>query len=603
MDPGEKSDESAPTADATTPSEDGVPDAEAPKEEGLFAWLQVLGAFCVYLNTWGLLNSYGVFQTYYKLDFLSSQSTSTIGWIGSTQGALFFAVSIVVGPMFDLGYFRSLMWVGTAFIVVGMFLLSITNQFYQVLLTQSVLVGIGEGCLFLPAPAVVAQHFNARLGLAVSIASVGSAVGGIIYPVIFTQVLSRLGFGWATRIIAFVLLATSLPVVLMKSKTNPTASRSVIDWAAFTDLPFMLLNLGLVFGFMGLYIITTYFQLYALSSSSISASLADNLLIIINAGSLVGRVILGYLADKTGSVNMQTAVALVATILTFSLLAAHTPAALVVVAVLFGISSGAFLGLPVASIVRMSDDPSKIGTRIGMTLLFVGIGALISYPIAGAIVGDNSNWVGLIVFSGVLLAASTVVLAMCRIAKMSSTPAPAAVGIIDKLKSLSSELEQGASVTTQNEALLLARQLTASLSRPEDVAAELIFSTKREGNISDAFVSLSGGHRPPLPERFLDLKKSLVAGHEDQFIASWRRLLVQLKQENKILAKEGSNAIPSLEFENLDSDLTRLRSEIKRRGVAVVRGVIPQKEARAYKNDIEEYVRQNPSTKGKCLLL
>ncbi|KAI1753323.1 major facilitator superfamily domain-containing protein [Xylaria castorea] len=417
MDTGEKSDDNTPTTDSIPSREDAVPDADAHKE-GLVAWLQVLGAFCVYLNTWGLLNSYGVFQTYYKLDFLSSRSTSTIGWIGSLQGALFFAVSIIVGPMFDLGYFRSMMWVGTAFIVVGMFLLSISSQFYQILLTQSVLVGIGEGFLFLPAPAVVAQHFNARLGLAVSIASVGSAVGGIIYPLIFTRILSSLGFGWATRVMGFVLLATSFLILLMKSKTKPMPTRSIIDWAAFTDVPFMLLNLGLVFGFMGLYVIMTYFQLFALSRTSISATLADNLLIIINAGSLVGRVVLGYLADKTGSVNMQTAVALVATVLTFSLLAARTPAALVVVAVLFGIASGAFLGLPVASIVRFSDDPSKIGTRIGMTLLFVGVGALISYPIAGAIVGDNNNWLGLIIFSGVLLAASTIVLAMSRIAKV-----------------------------------------------------------------------------------------------------------------------------------------------------------------------------------------
>ncbi|KAI0097482.1 DUF1479 domain protein [Nemania sp. FL0031] len=121
---------------------------------------------------------------------------------------------------------------------------------------------------------------------------------------------------------------------------------------------------------------------------------------------------------------------------------------------------------------------------------------------------------------------------------------------------------------------------------------------KREGNIADSFVSLSGGDRPPLPQRFLDLKKSLVAGHEDKVIASWQRLLSQLKQENSVLAKEGSRVIPSLEFANLDEDVERLRSEIKKRGVAVIRGVVPEKEARAYKSDIEEYVRQNPSTKA-----
>ncbi|KAI0409220.1 DUF1479 domain protein [Xylaria palmicola] len=121
---------------------------------------------------------------------------------------------------------------------------------------------------------------------------------------------------------------------------------------------------------------------------------------------------------------------------------------------------------------------------------------------------------------------------------------------------------------------------------------------KREGNISDSFVSLSGTERPPLPERFLDLKKSLVAGHEDQVTASWRRLLAHLKKENDIVAQEGSNIVPSLEFASLDEDLARLRSEIVKRGVAVIRGVIPESEARAYKNEIEEYARQNPSTRA-----
>jgi MFS family permease len=126
-----------------------------------------------------MLNSFGVFQTYYELDApaLSGQSAFAIGWIGSTQSALFFVATLVVGPMFDLGYFQSLLRVGTVLLVVSMFLLSVSRQFYQILLTQSVLFGLGAGCVFLPAPAVVAQHFDARLGLAISIASVGSAAG------------------------------------------------------------------------------------------------------------------------------------------------------------------------------------------------------------------------------------------------------------------------------------------------------------------------------------------------------------------------------------------------------------------------------------------
>ncbi|KAI1370836.1 DUF1479-domain-containing protein [Hypoxylon crocopeplum] len=122
--------------------------------------------------------------------------------------------------------------------------------------------------------------------------------------------------------------------------------------------------------------------------------------------------------------------------------------------------------------------------------------------------------------------------------------------------------------------------------------------TKREGNISDSFVSLSGAARPPLPQRFLDLKKALVGGHEDRVVDSWNRLLAELKRENKVITKEGPGIIPSLDFQDLDADLTRLRRELEKRGVAVIRGVIPEGEARSFKSDIEEYVKQNPQTKA-----
>jgi hypothetical protein len=122
---------------------------------------------------------------------------------------------------------------------------------------------------------------------------------------------------------------------------------------------------------------------------------------------------------------------------------------------------------------------------------------------------------------------------------------------------------------------------------------------KREGDISDSFVSLSGAARPPLPGRFLDLKKKLSHGHESSIVDGWHRLLQQLRIENEILAREGSNVVPSVQFKNLDSDIAVLRSEIQKRGVAVIRGVIPEEEAREYKSQLEEYVRQNPSTRGE----
>jgi len=58
---------------------------------------------------------------------------------------------------------------------------------------------------------------------------------------------------------------------------------------------------------------------------------------------------------------------------------------------------------------------------------------------------------------------------------MASIPSPA-VAVVDKLKSLSPALEQGTDPDVRAQALQLARELVGSLQRPEDVAAELIFS-------------------------------------------------------------------------------------------------------------------------------
>lgn len=121
---------------------------------------------------------------------------------------------------------------------------------------------------------------------------------------------------------------------------------------------------------------------------------------------------------------------------------------------------------------------------------------------------------------------------------------------------------------------------------------------KREGDISDAFVSLSGAKRDPLPDRFRELKCALVRGREKQIVDSWKRLLRSLREENELIARKGSAIIPQVEFSNLDSGIASLKGEILKRGAVVVRGVVPEAEARAYKDEVEDYVKTNPWTRG-----
>ncbi|KAK0720116.1 hypothetical protein B0H67DRAFT_552354 [Lasiosphaeris hirsuta] len=76
-----------------------------PPDGGLTAWLQVLGAFFLNLNTWGLLNTFGIFQSEYSASFLSASTESAISWIGSVQAFLMLVVCVLCGRLLDAGYF------------------------------------------------------------------------------------------------------------------------------------------------------------------------------------------------------------------------------------------------------------------------------------------------------------------------------------------------------------------------------------------------------------------------------------------------------------------------------------------------------------------
>ena len=57
---------------------------------GARAWLAVLGAFLALFCTFGQLNSFGTFQTWYREHQLGALPASTIAWIGSLQLWVFF---------------------------------------------------------------------------------------------------------------------------------------------------------------------------------------------------------------------------------------------------------------------------------------------------------------------------------------------------------------------------------------------------------------------------------------------------------------------------------------------------------------------------------
>ena len=387
---------------------------------GLQAWLQVFGASMLFFNTWGILNAFGVFQTYYESGELFTKSSSDISWIGSIQACMVLTVGCVTGPIYDRGHLRALLLIGSFGVVFGHMMLSICHSYWQVLLTQGIAVGIGAGCLFVPSVAILPTYFNTRLGLAIGLAAAGSSFGGVIYPIVLFRLIDRLGFGWSVRVIGFIAFGTLLvPITVMKLRVKPPQARKLVDWSAFTDVPFMLFAVTCLIGFMGLYTILFYLSYYAEDQHITDTNMAFYLVPIFNGASCFGRTLPNALSDKTGPFNLIAPGSTIVGILILCMLKVKTEAAIIVLAILVGFFSGVFIALPPVCFVALTKDKTKLGTRLGMGFGIISLGTLAGAPCGGSILGaaDPLNWHGLWIFGGVCGLVAGILYAALRVSR------------------------------------------------------------------------------------------------------------------------------------------------------------------------------------------
>ncbi|KAK6452867.1 hypothetical protein FP744_10009118 [Trichoderma asperellum] len=289
-----------------------------PPNGGLTAWIQVLGAHFLFFNSWGLVNSFGVFQTYYQDDLLKSSNASDISWIGTVQAFLLVALSVIVGPIFDRGYSRTLSNTHHRWYIFHR-LRHNDAKFGNNILSDISRTRVNRWpwhWLYLFAHvAIVATYFTAKRALAIGITASGGSLGSAIYPIVFERLQRRIGIPWAnTRVLGFISLATVIvSIVVMRTRLPPPKqARALLDLHAFQSIPYSFYSLGLFLSFAGLYIPIFYIIIWAQRHANVDSTLSFYLLAILNASSIFGRIIPGLIADKYGSLETAIACTLVA---------------------------------------------------------------------------------------------------------------------------------------------------------------------------------------------------------------------------------------------------------------------------------------------------
>jgi MFS family permease len=195
------------------------------------------------MNTWGIINSFGLFQTHYTATL--GRSPSDISWIGSIQIFLLFFIGALTGRLTDAGYFRHVFALGIALQLLGIFATSAATTYWQVLLAQGICMGLGNGCLFCPCVSTLSTYFSTKRSLAIGIGACGTATGGLVFPSMVRQLLPAQGFAPTMRAIGYVQVATlAVAFVGLKQRIPPRRSGAWVDWGAFREAEYSLYAMG-----------------------------------------------------------------------------------------------------------------------------------------------------------------------------------------------------------------------------------------------------------------------------------------------------------------------------------------------------------------------
>ncbi|KAF7289331.1 MFS general substrate transporter [Mycena indigotica] len=391
---------------------------------GLQAWMTVAGAWLTLFSTFGRIcvHFWSLRRcNYYVRVYLTDHSASSIAWIGSFQLMMPFFCGPVSGKIFDNGGFHALEIVGGIIFTVSSFLLSLAkpNQYYQIFLAQGVGMGLGVGLIFLPSLSIVVHHFKRHRGLASGIIMSGTSVGATLFPIMLNHLLPRVGFARAVRyssaiippclVIGNLMMRTRLPP---RSKRGGNQSPPDIK-SFFKDPPYLVGILGMLLGLLGLFFPAIYIQLYGVQHD-VDPTLSFYSLSVLNAAGAVVRVAGNHFADVYGPFNAMTMSSTISGALIWALLGINSGGSLMVVSIIYGASSSAWLALTFPSFASLAKGPEEVGARLGIALSLTSLAVLGSSPLQGHLLTGEYHWIRPVAFSATMVFGSAICFMITR---------------------------------------------------------------------------------------------------------------------------------------------------------------------------------------------
>ena len=361
-----------------------------------YGWWVVAGAFAVMFMGFGAAYTFGSF--FHSLHDEFGATRREVSLVFSLTAFLYFSLGALSGPFADRIGPRRVIAVGGVLVGAGLLFAAMTQRLWQVYFTYSLGIGLGIGIIYVPSVSAVQHWFVQQRGFASGLAVAGIGLGTLMMPPIATQLVSAFGWRWAYVVLGMAALAIMIPAALLIEQ-DPTArgltpdggppsadgSAASVSGAtlreALQSATFWWLYFALVMTSLGLFIPFVHLVPYA-TDHGISAFTASLILGMIGAGSTVGRLALGSMADRLGRrQSLIGAFLLMACMLVWWLMFTSVWA-LLIFAVLFGIGYGGVVAL-VPALTTDYFGVRQTGAIIGFLYTAASIGSLLGPTLAG----------------------------------------------------------------------------------------------------------------------------------------------------------------------------------------------------------------------------
>lgn len=397
---------------------DAAQDQSYPIRTVVVAFSQLTSDFLFLFSSWGIVGCYGTFLVYFHDTMLPTYSASAIAVIGSVQYFLAVLVGVVTSPWVDQGHMQWMCTVGSILTVLGIMMDSLSTSYVHVFFAHGVCLGLGAGLLYLPSISCVSEYFTMHRGGVLTLASLGSTIGSIIFPIMFNTMEPSIGYPWAVRIIGFLMMGCLLvALVLSTPRQERVPARRLWSSQAWTDLPYAFFLFSYFLCMAGVQAPNFYFPLYG-KHRHYSPSIYPFATSFLKSGAAVGRLLNAMLSQQFGVMHWYLPRTLIGAVLVYCWIASDGQGSYVAIIVLYGFFTSNVLSSMPKIVSDLTDNPADVSVRLGMASMVSSVGVLLGPPVAGALlVVEPPNFLHAQIFMGSVMTASCLGLFFVRYVK------------------------------------------------------------------------------------------------------------------------------------------------------------------------------------------